>query len=47
MRRENPGDVWKCPEVKSPGVSKQLAVSSEQLPVIPQGDNVSLPVIGD
>ena len=31
MRRENPGDVWKCPEVKSPGkkvISDQLAVNS-------------------
>lgn len=42
MRRENPGDVWKCPEVKSPGrkviseagISEQLAVNS-------------LPVVGD
>ncbi|MCC6569274.1 MAG: TIGR03960 family B12-binding radical SAM protein [Anaerolineales bacterium] len=36
-RRENPGDVWKCPEVKSPGkkvISDQLAVNS-------------LPVVGD
>ena len=31
MRRENPGDVWKCPDVKSPGrkvISDQLAVNS-------------------
>jgi len=29
MRRENPGDVWKCPDVKSPartGTSYQLPV---------------------
>ncbi len=30
MRRENPGEVWKCPDVKSP---KRSAVSN-QLPVI-------------
>jgi radical SAM family uncharacterized protein len=30
MRRENPGDVWKCPDVKSPSRS----VSSNQLPVV-------------
>ncbi len=35
-RRENPGDVWKCPEVKSPSRK-----------VIPQGDNVSDQVISD
>ena len=31
LRRENPGDVWKCPEVKSPAreISNQLAVISE------------------
>jgi radical SAM family uncharacterized protein len=27
MRRENPGDSWKCPEVKSPVVSQQSLVS--------------------
>jgi radical SAM family uncharacterized protein len=32
MRRENPGDVWKCPDVKSPARSKQL--SATQLPVV-------------
>ena len=32
MRRENPGDAWKCPDVKSPASSKQLLVNS--LPVI-------------
>jgi radical SAM family uncharacterized protein len=33
MRRENPGEVWKCPEVKSPArkiISGQLPVISEQ-----------------
>ena len=28
VRRENPGDYWKCPEVKTP--ARQLAVISEQ-----------------
>jgi radical SAM family uncharacterized protein len=35
LRRENPGDVWKCPEVKSPG--RQVisnAVISNQLSVV-------------
>jgi hypothetical protein len=31
MRRENPGDVWKCPDVKSPA-SKQSLVT--ELPVV-------------
>ena len=30
MRREHPGDVWKCPDVKSPGKS----VISNPLPVV-------------
>jgi len=34
MRRENPGDVWKCPDVKSPAHSKQLLVTSNQLPIV-------------
>ncbi|MEW6402426.1 MAG: TIGR03960 family B12-binding radical SAM protein [Chloroflexota bacterium] len=42
LRRENPGDVWKCPDVKSPAVKKQLSVNSEQSSVISE-----LPVIGD
>ena len=36
MRRENPGDVWKCPDVKSPA-SKQVIseiVNSNQLPMV-------------
>ena len=43
LRRENPGEGWKCPDVKSP------ARVSGQSAVIPQGDNVSqqLPVVGD
>jgi radical SAM family uncharacterized protein len=32
MRRENPGEIWKCPEVKSPVSSK--SVTSVQLPVV-------------
>jgi len=32
MRREHPGDVWKCPEVKKKG-GEQLPVISEQSPV--------------
>jgi radical SAM family uncharacterized protein len=37
MRRENPGDVWKCPDVKSPArkvINEQTSVNS-------------LPVVGD
>jgi radical SAM family uncharacterized protein len=37
MRRENPGDVWKCPDVKSPARtvrSKQSSVISNELPVV-------------
>jgi radical SAM family uncharacterized protein len=35
MRRENPGDVWKCPEVKSPSrVVTSEDVISNQLPVV-------------
>lgn len=36
LRRENPGEGWKCPEVKSPAKvkSEKLAVVSEQLPVV-------------
>ncbi len=34
VRRENPGEVWKCPDVKSPKRSYQLSVSSVQLPVV-------------
>ena len=32
-RRENPGEIWKCPDVKSPAFNKQSA-SSVQLPVV-------------
>ncbi len=31
LRRENPGNEWKCPEVKSPAASHQSSVISEQL----------------
>jgi len=36
MRRENPGDVWKCPDVKSPAPKKVIsdAVNSHPLPVV-------------
>jgi radical SAM family uncharacterized protein len=36
LRRENPGEGWKCPEVKSPAKvkSEKSAVVSEQLPVV-------------
>lgn len=40
MRRENPGDVWKCPDVKSPGrqaISEPVTGGTEvrnQLPVV-------------
>lgn len=34
MRRENPGEVWKCPEVKSPASSKRASPVSVQLPVV-------------
>jgi radical SAM family uncharacterized protein len=43
MRRENPGEVWKCPDVKSPKSAKSPAtkVPGEQLPIH------SLPIVGD
>jgi len=34
MRRENPGDVWKCPDVKSPVSTNPLAMSRLKLPVV-------------
>ena len=34
MRRENPGDVWKCPDVKSPASTNKLAQSSLKLPIV-------------
>ena len=35
MRRENPGDGWKCPDVKSPASkTSSKEVSSHQLPVV-------------
>jgi radical SAM family uncharacterized protein len=33
MRRENPGDVWKCPDVKSPA-PKSVNKTKHQLPVV-------------
>ena len=34
MRRENPGDVWKCPDVKSPASANPSAMSRLKLPVV-------------
>ncbi|MCI0552826.1 MAG: TIGR03960 family B12-binding radical SAM protein, partial [Anaerolineae bacterium] len=34
MRRENPGDVWKCPDVKSPASLNPYAMSSLKLPIV-------------
>lgn len=34
MRRENPGDVWKCPDVKSPVSLNPYAMSSLKLPIV-------------
>jgi len=35
MRRENPGEAWKCPDVKSPAPKvRSDVVSSHQLPVV-------------
>jgi len=36
MRRENPGEGWKCPDVKSPVTKKVISetVGSNQLPVV-------------
>ena len=34
LRRENPGEVWKCPDVKSPARNKPLSHSSVQLPMV-------------
>jgi len=38
MRRENPGDVWKCPDVKSPAPKKVISDATKNHP---------LPVVGD
>jgi radical SAM family uncharacterized protein len=34
MRRDNPGEVWKCPDVKSPATANRASVSSLQLPLV-------------
>jgi radical SAM family uncharacterized protein len=34
MRRENPGEVWKCPDVKTPATTNKMAQSSLKLPVV-------------
>ena len=34
MRRENPGDVWKCPDVKTPVSTNRNSMSRLKLPVV-------------
>lgn len=34
LRRENPGEVWQCPDVKSPVTANQAAQSSLKLPIV-------------
>ncbi len=34
LRRENPGEAWKCPDVKSPASKKLASRSSVQLPMV-------------
>ena len=34
MRRDNPGDVWKCPDVKTPASTNPLAQSALKLPIV-------------
>jgi len=34
MRRENPGDGWKCPDVKSPAPKKVISDVTNQLPMV-------------
>jgi radical SAM family uncharacterized protein len=34
MRRQNPGEVWKCPDVKSPVSTNPLAMSRLKLPIV-------------
>jgi hypothetical protein len=34
LRRDNPGEEWKCPDVKSPRREKQPLMSGLQLPVV-------------
>ncbi len=34
LRRDNPGEAWKCPDVKTPKRDKQPAAQEAQLPVI-------------
>ena len=44
MRRENPGDVWKCPDVKSPAsVKKSPALSHVEGSM----SSLKLPIVGD
>ena len=46
LRRENPGEGWKCPDVKSPAtvISNQVSVLSDQ-PALSKVEG--LPVVGD
>jgi len=34
MRRENPGDIWKCPDVKSPAPKTKSSAKQHELPVV-------------
>jgi radical SAM family uncharacterized protein len=34
IRRENPGEIWKCPDVKSPAHSKPIPVINNLLPMV-------------
>ena len=34
MRRDNPGDVWKCPDVNTPASTNPLAQSALKLPIV-------------
>jgi radical SAM family uncharacterized protein len=48
LRRDNPGEGWKCPDVKTP--KRERTVNSKQLAVISDQQSVSgdqLPMVGD
>jgi len=34
MRRENPGDLWKCPDVKTPAARNQYSDAGRKLPML-------------
>src|SRR6202142_718758 len=44
LRRENPGEAWKCPDVKSPPSRKQSSPSSILEPNVARNE---IPVVGD